>query len=119
MQITGIIPYMIDDRSQIEEIREKVDIVNLIGKYVEIRPAGKNFVGLCPFHNEKTPSFNVNPDIQRYKCFGCGKSGDIFDFIQEIEHLDFPETLERLAKEAGVELKKIKKNPHIETTSTS
>jgi len=105
---------MTDDRSQIEEIREKIDIVNLVSKYVEIRPAGKNFVGLCPFHHEKTPSFIVSPDIQRYKCFGCGQSGDIFNFIQEIENLDFPETLEKLAKEAGVELKKIKRNPHIE-----
>ena len=105
---------MTNDRSQIEEIREKIDIVNLVGKYVEIRPAGKNFVGLCPFHTEKTPSFHISPDTQRYKCFGCGQSGDIFNFIQEIENLDFPETLEKLAKEAGVELKKIKKNPHIE-----
>lgn len=105
---------MTDDRSQIEEIREKIDIVGLVGKYVEIRPAGKNFVGLCPFHTEKTPSFTVSPDIQRYKCFGCGKSGDIFNFIQEIENLDFPETLEKLAKEAGVELKKKKVNPQIE-----
>ena len=105
---------MTDDRSQIEEIREKIDIVGLVGKYVEIRPAGKNFVGLCPFHTEKTPSFTVSPDIQRYKCFGCGKSGDIFNFMQEIENLDFPETLEKLAKEAGVELKKRDINPHIE-----
>ncbi len=105
---------MTGDRSQIEEIKEKIDIVNLISRYVEIRPAGKNFVGLCPFHTEKTPSFTISPDIQRYKCFGCGKSGDIFNFVQEIENLDFPETLEKLAKEAGVELKKIKKNPHIE-----
>jgi len=105
---------MTDDRSQIEEIKEKIDIVSLVGKYVEIRPVGKNFVGLCPFHHEKTPSFSVSPDIQRYKCFGCGQSGDIFNFIQEIEHLDFQETLDKLAKEAGVELKRRKRNPHIE-----
>lgn len=105
---------MTEDRSQIEEIKEKIDIVNLISKYVELRPAGKNFVGLCPFHTEKTPSFTVSPDIQRFKCFGCGKSGDIFNFIQDIENLDFPETLEKLAKEAGVELKKVQRNPHIE-----
>jgi DNA primase len=114
LPITGIIRYMTDDRSQIEEIKEKIDIVNLISKYVELRPAGKNFSGLCPFHTEKTPSFIVSPDIQRYKCFGCGKSGDIFNFVQEIENLDFPETLEKLAKEAGVELKKTKRNPQIE-----
>ena len=110
---------MTGDRSQIEEIKEKIDIVNLISRYVEIHPAGKNFVGLCPFHTEKTPSFIVSPDIQRYKCFGCGKSGDIFNFVQEIENLDFPETLEKLAKEAGVELKKIQKNPHLEKLETT
>lgn len=105
---------MTDDRSQIEEIKEKIDIVSLISKYVELRPAGKNFVGLCPFHTEKTPSFTVSPDLQRFKCFGCGKSGDIFNFVQDIENLDFPETLEKLAKEAGVELKKTNRNPQIE-----
>ena len=105
---------MTNDRSQIDEIKERIDIVNLISKYVEIRPAGKNYSGLCPFHTEKTPSFIVSPDIQRYKCFGCGKTGDIFNFVQEIEHLDFQETLEKLAKEAGVELKKRNVNPNVE-----
>jgi DNA primase len=101
---------MDQNRNQIEEIKERLDIVQVVEKYVELRQTGKNYSGRCPFHQEKTPSFIVSPDIQRYKCFGCGKSGDIFNFIQEIENLDFPETLEKLAKQAGVELKKTHTN---------
>jgi DNA primase len=104
---------MDDNRIQIEEIKTRLDIVNEISKYVELKNAGKNYSGKCPFHNEKTPSFIVSPDIQRYKCFGCGESGDIFNFIQKIENIDFPEALEKLAKEAGVELKKPQVNNHI------
>jgi DNA primase len=104
---------MDDNRIQIDEIKNRLDIVDQISKYLELKPAGKNYLGLCPFHTEKTPSFIVSPDIQRYKCFGCGESGDIFNFIQKIENVDFPEALEKLAKEAGVELKKTKVNSHI------
>ena len=80
-----------DDRENIELIKERIDIVSYIGKYVKLKPAGKNFVGLCPFHQEKTPSFSVNADLGIFKCFGCGKGGDIFTFTQEIEKVDFPE----------------------------
>jgi len=104
---------MDDNRIQIEEIKNRLDIVDQISKYVELKPAGKNYSGLCPFHNEKTPSFIVSPELQRYKCFGCGEAGDLFNFIQKIENIDFPEALEKLAKEAGVELKKPKVNSHI------
>lgn len=97
---------MTSSNNQIEEIKSRLDIVNVIGKYVNLKQAGKNYVGLCPFHNEKTPSFVVSPDLQRYKCFGCLESGDVFNFLQKIENIDFPEALEKLAKEAGVELKK-------------
>jgi len=100
-----------DDSNQIEEIKSRLDIAQVIEKYVPLRQAGKNFSGLCPFHHEKTPSFIVSPDIQRYKCFGCGETGDILNFVQKIENIDFPEALEKLAKEAGVELKKQNKNP--------
>jgi DNA primase len=99
---------MEDNRQQIEQIKDRVDIYNLISKYVKLAPKGKNFGGLCPFHQEKTPSFIVSPDIQQYKCFGCGKSGDIYTFLQEIENIDFPEALEKLAKDAGVTLVKRK-----------
>jgi len=104
---------MDENRVQIEEIRNRLDIVEQISKYLELKPAGKNFLGLCPFHTEKTPSFIVSPELQRYKCFGCGESGDIFNFVEKVEGIDFPETLEKLAKEAGVELKKRKVNSHI------
>ena len=104
---------MDENRVQIEEIRNKLDIVDQINKYLELKTAGKNFLGLCPFHTEKTPSFIVSPELQRYKCFGCGESGDIFNFVQKVEGIDFPEALEKLAKEAGVELKKPKVNSHI------
>ncbi len=97
---------MTSSNNQIEEIKNRLDIVNVVGRYVNLKQTGKNYVGLCPFHNEKTPSFVVSPDIQRYKCFGCLESGDIFNFLQKIENIDFPEALEKLAKEAGVELKK-------------
>lgn len=99
-----------NDNNQIAEIKDRLDIVQVIEKYVHLKQTGKNFVGICPFHKEKTPSFIVSPDIQRYKCFGCNSSGDIFNFIQNIENLDFPETLEKLANMAGVELRKFKVN---------
>ncbi len=95
-----------NDRENIEEIKSRLDIVPIVERQVKLRKAGKNYLGLCPFHNEKTPSFIVSPSIQRYKCFGCGESGDIFNFVEKTENLDFVETLEKLAKEAGVEIKK-------------
>ncbi len=102
---------MDNDSNQIDEIKNRLDIVQVIEKYVPLKQAGKNYSGLCPFHHEKTPSFIVSPDIQRYKCFGCGESGDMFNFIQKIENLDFPETLQKLAKDASVELKQFQSNP--------
>ncbi len=98
-----------DDRRDIETIRERLDIVDIVSQYLTLKKAGQNYVALCPFHDEKTPSFSVSPTLQRYKCFGCGETGDIFDFIQKIEKLDFPEALKKLAKQAGVELKHTKK----------
>jgi len=104
---------MNDNRIQIEEIKSRLDIVDQISKYLKLKPAGKNHIGLCPFHTEKTPSFIVSPELQRYKCFGCGEAGDIFNFIQKIENIDFPEALEKLAKEAGIQLQKPQINSHI------
>ncbi len=95
-----------DSRENIDEIKSRLDIVPIVERQVKLKKAGKNFVGLCPFHSEKTPSFIVSPSIQRYKCFGCGESGDIFNFVEKTEHLDFVDVLEKLAKEAGVKLKK-------------
>ncbi|MDD4858049.1 MAG: DNA primase [Candidatus Krumholzibacteria bacterium] len=86
----------------IDEIRERTDIVQLIGSYLDLRKAGRNFKALCPFHGEKTPSFMVNPEKQIYHCFGCGKGGNAFHFLMEYEGVGFIEAVERLAKEAGI-----------------
>lgn len=88
----------------IEDIKSRIDIVDLIGERVDLKKTGSNHKGLCPFHNEKTPSFSVSSEKQIYKCFGCGKAGDAISFLMDIETLDFHEAVEKLAKMAGVEL---------------
>jgi len=92
-------------REKIEEILSRTDIALLIGQYVTLKPAGKNLKGLCPFHNEKTPSFNVQPQRGFFKCFGCGESGDAIRFLMKIENLSFPEALKILADQAGIVLR--------------
>ncbi|MEP0767348.1 MAG: DNA primase [Fimbriimonadia bacterium] len=94
---------------QVEEVRARTDILEVVGNYVRLRRSGKSFQGLCPFHNEKSPSFYVNPDLKTFRCFGCGKFGDVFTFLQEIEHITFVEALERLAERVGVRL--VKRSP--------
>ena len=100
--------------SQIEEIKQKLDISEVIQKYVpELKRSGRNYKARCPFHSEKSASFMVNPDIGIYKCFGCGEGGDVINFIQQIERVNFPEALETAAEIAGVKLEKsrYKKDP--------
>lgn len=92
-------------QDQVEEIKAKTDIVSLIGEYVDLKKAGRNYKALCPFHAEKTPSFMVSPELQIYKCFGCGESGDVFSFLEKHEGMDFYEALKFLADRAGVKLK--------------
>ncbi len=87
----------------VERVRSAVSIVDVVGAHVRLRKRGRNYLGLCPFHSEKTPSFNVLDDKGIYKCFGCGEGGDVFSFLMKLEGLTFPETLERLAKQAGIE----------------
>lgn len=89
---------------KINEIQDRLDMVDVVGDYVRLRRAGGRYTGLCPFHNEKTPSFSVNREKQLYYCFGCHKGGTLFNFIMEIEKLSFPEAVRFLAKKAGVEI---------------
>lgn len=93
---------------QIEEVKRKTDIVELISETVELKRAGRNFKGLCPFHGEKTPSFMVTPELQIFKCFGCSLGGDVYRYIQEFEKVDFPQALKILADRVGVKLMPIK-----------
>ncbi|WP_159721901.1 DNA primase [Enterococcus sp. CSURQ0835] len=81
----------------IEEVREKTDIVEVIGQYVQLKKSGKNYLGLCPFHEEKTPSFTVAADKQIFHCFGCGKGGNVFTFLQELDGISFPEAVKKVA----------------------
>jgi DNA primase len=85
-----------------EKVRAATDIVELIGQYVKLRRAGSNYLGLCPFHHENSPSFNVNQERQNFYCFGCAKGGDVFSFVMEQEGLSFREALEHLARRAGI-----------------
>jgi DNA primase len=92
-------------QEDVEAVRERTDLVRLVQQYVALKKAGRQFSGLCPFHTEKTPSFSVEPAKQVFYCFGCGKGGNAFRFLQEIEGLTFPEAVERLAAQAGVTLR--------------
>ncbi len=92
-------------RDAVAEVRDRVDIVDLVQGYVpSLKKTGANYKGLCPFHNEKTPSFIVFPDSQNFHCFGCGKGGDLFTFYMDMEHVEFRDALKELASRAGVEL---------------
>ena len=95
-------PYYSDDL--IEEVRSRNDIVDVISQYVHLQKKGSSYFGLCPFHNEKTPSFSVTPSKQMYYCFGCGAGGNVFTFLMEYENFTFGEAMEALAQRAGVQL---------------
>lgn len=95
---------MADSRNAIEQIRQRINIIDVVSDYVAIKRAGKSSKGLCPFHSEKTPSFTVSEEFQTWHCFGCGEHGDVFSFLMKVENLTFAEVLERLAKRAGVVL---------------
>jgi len=94
-----------------EDILSNVDIIDIINKYVPLKRAGANFTACCPFHNEKTPSFMVSPTKQIFKCFGCGKWGNVITFVQEIERIDFWDAAKELAKQANIDITKYQKDP--------
>src|ERR1041385_736903 len=97
----------------INEIRSRADIVAVIGQHVQLKKAGRNHKGLCPFHGEKTPSFNVNAEKGFYKCFGWGKHGDVFTFVMEVEGKSFVEAAEQLGARFGVEVPRIEESPEL------
>lgn len=104
------------DKDKIEEIKTSVNIVDVISQYVHLSKTGSNYLGLCPFHNEKTPSFNVNGVKQFYHCFGCGKSGDVYKFIEDYKQVSFMDAVVEVAEVSGITLaldKRVAKvNPH-------
>ena len=103
---------MTDDRGSLtKRVKEANDIVDVVGAYVALHPAGKKFKGLCPFHDDHRPSFDVDPQFQNYRCWSCGKNGDVFNFIQDHERVSFREALELLARRAGITLEKTADSP--------
>src|SRR4051812_46599120 len=98
-------------KDSIERVREAVDMVELVGARTDLRRAGRNWTGLCPFHDERTPSFSVDAEKKLYHCFGCGESGDAIDFVKATEAFDFRESVEHLADRYGVELKLEQEDP--------
>ncbi|MDK2847865.1 MAG: primase [Desulfuromonadales bacterium] len=99
---------------KVEEVRARADIVEVVSSYVSLKRSGRNHVGLCPFHAEKTPSFNVNADRQIYHCFGCGVGGDVFAFLMNMDGVAFPEAVRRLAERYGIELEEETLSPEEE-----
>jgi DNA primase len=91
-----------------DRVKQQTDIVRIVGEYVQLKKAGQNFRGLCPFHSEKTPSFNVHPTRQIYHCFGCGKGGDVFSFVMEMEKCEFPDAVRTVAEKSGIAVPRAK-----------
>ena len=94
----------------IEEVRQTNDIVDIISQYVHLKRSGRNYAGLCQFHNEKSPSFFVSPDKQIFHCFGCGVGGNVFTFLTKIEGINFVEAVQTLAERSNIQLPTINNN---------
>ena len=96
---------------KVREVAERLSIVEVVSDYVSLRRAGGNYLGLCPFHAEKTPSFNVNPAREIFHCFGCGAGGNAFSFVMKIEGVSFPEAVKLLARKSGIEIEERQLTP--------
>lgn len=107
---------MFENRDIIQQIKDRISIVDVIGQRVKLQRKGTSYFGICPFHNEKTSSFSVNPARQIFHCFGCGKKGDVFEFVQAYENISFKEALDMMAGIAGVEIPKPKQKSEAEKT---
>ena len=110
---------MAEAGSTAERVKQQADIVRVVGEYVRLKKTGKDFSGLCPFHQEKTPSFTVSPIKQIFYCFGCGKGGDIFNFVMEMERCEFPDALRIVAEKCGISIPKPKPSSPAERTQSS
>ncbi|MEJ6654526.1 MAG: CHC2 zinc finger domain-containing protein, partial [Pseudomonas sp.] len=97
--MAGLIP-----QGFIDDLLGRTDVVEVVGSRLKLKKTGKNYSALCPFHNEKSPSFSVSPDKQFYYCFGCGAGGNAIGFLMDFERLDFPQAVDELARQAGVEV---------------
>ncbi len=104
---------MADRNRVVDEISARLPITDVVGRYVKLKKAGRNYLGLCPFHAERTPSFTVSPDKNMFYCFGCKAGGDVVSFVSKVEGLTYFEALQQLAKEAGVEIENIKRGPDL------
>ncbi len=98
----------------VEEVKEAADIVEVISAHTELRRSGERWTGLCPFHEERSPSFSVDAHQKLYHCFGCGVGGDVIKFVSEMDGLSFPEAVESLAERFGVEIKREELDPQAE-----
>ena len=110
---------MAEAGSTAERVKQQADIVRIVGEYVRLKKTGKDFSGLCPFHQEKTPSFTVSPIKQIFYCFGCGKGGDVFNFVMEMERCEFPDALRLVAEKCGISIPKPKPSSPAERTQSS
>src|SRR5437870_8537290 len=97
----------------IEQITNRIDIIDVVSEFVKLKKRGANYLGLCPFHNEKTPSFTVSPTKEIYKCFGCGKNGNAISFLMEHEKYSYVEALKWLANKYGVEVEETEVSPEV------
>jgi DNA primase len=97
--------------SQVQQVKDATDIVQVIGERIKLKRSGSSYKGLCPFHSEKSPSFFVSDQLQRYRCFGCGETGDVLDFLQKYDGMSFAESLQYLADRSGIKLKQFQRTP--------